>query len=351
MRQLLQWIVRFFRPVHPEPHSCEPQVPVTPVAVDYSSPEPDFETLEAAIDTPAPANGLRHDWRRATACWLYPGVPEYWIASHRMVQWDEETIHDYLTHPDIQDTSHVIICPNTGYRIATNETPFNALASDEHSEQTRRVLRQIIAADKAPILWAMSQEFFLQTLEANHQRLLDHLTHTVALCADLVQIAVPMRELGDVYGGRDMDKRNDIFLAMQKGAPGLPKACHERAMEQVPVDDWKGVSGTVISGLQTGFRTATGGRNRPEDQVRVGDHTYDGACGFVQASHDRMLDWQHKGRMEEHVNALFEHSLPLVSPNQSWKPTRTMDEAKARGRKLMQHGVAFDLSSGVRLSD
>ena len=51
--------------------------------------------------------------------------------------------------------------------------------------------------------------------------------------------------------------------------------------------------------------------------------------------------------LENHINAVFEHSLPLVYPNQSWGPTRTLEEAKVRGRILLQHGAEFDLSSGV----
>jgi hypothetical protein len=53
------------------------------------------------------------------------------------------------------------------------------------------------------------------------------------------------------------------------------------------------------------------------------------------------------GQLEDHVNAVFEHSLPLVYRGQSWKPTRTFAEAQARGKTLLQHGAAFDLSSGA----
>jgi hypothetical protein len=348
MWKLLQWIVRFFRPEETKPHSCEPQ---EPVIIEDISPEPDFETLEAEIGTPVQANGLRHNWRTATARWLYPGLGKYWIASHRMCQWDTEKIDEYLSHPDIKDTTHVIICPNTAERVSTNEHTFDGLKSDANERKVRAVFEQVIAADKAPILWCMSQEFFIQVLDRQHQRLLEYLQETCALLSDLSQIAVPMRELGDIYGGRNMRERNAMFKAMRKGAPQLPLAEHERALEQIPVDDFRDVGGTVISGLQTGFGTATGGQNRPGDRVQVGNHTYDGACGFLQENHDRMLEWQEKGRMEEHVNALFEHSLPLVYPDQSWGPTRTLEEAKARGRILLKHGVAFDLSSGVRLGD
>ena len=351
MLRLLQWIVRFFGPGQPAQRVHDTPVPpvsVDPVAPDPVAPDPVVEVLDDEVDEPAPANGLRHNWRTATACWLYPGLPEFWIASHRMVQWDDRTIDSYLSHPDLQGTTHIIICPNTGHRTATYESPYNCLASDDHSEQVRHVFRKVIAADFAPILWCMSQEFFQQTLQKDHRRLLDHLTHTVALLSDLCHMAVPMRELGEIYGGRAMDKRNDIFRAMRRGHARLPLANHERPMTEVPIDDFKSVSGTVISGLQIGFKTPTGGHNRPEDRVVKGDHTYDGGCGFIQANHDRMLKWQQQGRVEEHVNALFEHSLPRVYPTQSWKPTRTIAEAKQRGRKLMQHGAAFDLSSGVR---
>ena len=296
--------------------------------------------------TPKP-NGLRHDWRKARACWLYPGSDEFFISSQRIMHWEPEKINRFLTHPDIRDTTHVIVCPNTGTRPKIWEKPYNALENSATEQHTRDTLRTIIDHGFAPILWCCSQEFFTQTLGGNVKKLTAHLKATVELCADLVQMAVPTRELGDLFDGSHMEERNSLFRAMRAGSEKLPLACHERSMEQVPVDDWKGVSGTVISGLQTGFRTPTGGRNKPEDQVQIGDHTYDGACGFIQANHDRMLEWQRKGRMEEHVNAVFEHSIPHIYNGQTWQPTRDLKSAQERGRMLLQHGAAFDLSAGA----
>ena len=322
------------------------------VAVAPTLEDPLISPLNAVTQDPIPdtalghkPNGLRHDWRKARAAWLYPGEKEYWIASHRMMTWTPEKIDAYLHHPNLQDTTHVIICPNTANRTATYETPFNARGNEDH---VRAVFQQVIDADKAPILWCLSQEFFEQTLRSDHQKLLDHLRLTCELTADLCHFATATRELGDIYSGRFMKQRNQINLAMRHAAPDLPLACHERSMEGVPVDDWKSVSGTVISGLQTGFRTPTGGRNKPEDQIQIGDHTYDGACGFIQANHDRMREWQHKGRMEEHVNAVFEHSIPHIYNGQTWQPTRDLKSAQERGRMLLQHGAEFDLSSGAR---
>jgi len=104
----------------------------------------------------------------------------------------------------------------------------------------------------------------------------------------------------------------------------------------------------VISGLQTGFGTPTGGRGRAEDRVEQGNHSYDGAVDFLRQNGDRMREWQQKGRMERHTNAVFEHSLPLVYRGQSWGPTRTIEQARERGATLLKHGrVEFDLSSGV----
>ena len=253
-------------------------------------------------------------------------------------------LDDYLNHPEVKEMTHIIICPNTGSRKAIYEKSFNGL---KHENHVRKVFEQIIAADKAPILWCMSQEFFLQTLDGNHNKLLDHLKATVELVADLCQFAVPMRELGDIYGGRYMDRRNDIFKAMRAGSSTLPLAEHERVLEGIPIDDFKGVSGDVISGLQTGFNTPTGGKNRPPDRVTHGGHTYDGAVGFIENNGERMAKWQQKGRIERHSNAVFEHSLPLVYEGQSWKPARNLKDAQARGKVLLQHGAMFDLSSGA----
>ena len=265
-----------------------------------------------------------------------------------MCRWGNRKIDAYLDHEDIRPTSHVIICPNTGQRTATREKPFNALKNSKSESRVREVFKRVINHGKAPILWCMSQEFFIQTLDGNHQKLLEHLKATVELVADLCHFAVPMRELGDIYSGRHMTERYQMFKAMRAGAPTLPLAEHERPMTEIPVDDWRDVGGTVISGVQTGFWSRTGGHNLQEDLIVHGGHPYDGAAGFIQSNANRMQRYVNDRHiLESHVNALFEHSLPLVYSHQTWKPTRTLAEAKARGRVLLQHGAAFDLSSGV----
>ena len=292
-----------------------------------------------------PKDGLLHDWKTARATWLYPGDQEFWLASQRMMTWDNNKIDRYLKQEAIASHStHVIICCSTGIRPEVQETPFNALKNED---RVREIFERVIRADKAPIAWLMSQEFCQQDLHGNHTKLLDQLKGTAALVQDLCHFAVPMRELGDIYGGSQMSQRNDLFRSIRKGAPHLPVACHERALEQIPVDDFNGVDGDVISLLQTGFDTPTGGQNRPEDRVTGGNHTYDGAAGFVSENSMRMARWQSSGRLERHTNAVGEHSIPDIYAGQPWKPTRTLDNARKRGKILLEHGAAFDLSAGA----
>ena len=319
--------VVFPPPVDP---TVTPETPVTP--------EP------PVMPEPPVANGLRHPWRQATAAWLYPGDPDYWIASHRLMTWDEVKIDEYLSLPEIAPTTHVLICLNTGHRPSIFEQSFDGL---KNPAWVRQVFQQVIAADKAPIAFCLSQEFFTQTLGGNHAKLLEYLEESTRLVADLCHFALPFRELGDIYGGNALQERNDLFRAMRRGAPSLPLAEHERSLEQIPVQDFRGVGGTIISGLQTGFGTPTGGHDRPEDRIEDGHGFYDGAAGFIRANGERMARYVTAGQLEDHVNAVFEHSLPLVYPGQTWSPTRTLAQAQVRGQTLLQHGAAFDLSGGA----
>jgi len=308
--------------------------------------------LKEKHHTPAPppigtGNGLRHDWRKARHAWLYPGDEATWIASHRLMVWTPEKIHAYLTHPDVKDSTHIFIAVCTGTRPDVFEKPFDGL---KNTNKVQAVFDQVIAADFAPIAFCMSQEFFIQKLGRKHDRLLEYLEAICELVRDACHIALPFRELGEIYNGSHMPERNGMFKAMRRGAPRLPLAEHERGLTEIPVDDFRDVGGTIISGLQTGFRTPTGGKNRPEDQVTSpgGGHTYDGAAGFIKSNGDRMSRYASQGHiLEDHVNAVFEHSLPLVYEGQQWKPTRTLKEAKKRGKVLLEHGAEFDLSSGV----
>ena len=293
--------------------------------------------------------GLRHPWKKARAAWLYPGKREYWLGSQRMMRWTNETLDEYLALPEIKDHStHVIVCCSTGKRPHMREEPFNALRDPD---RVREVLDRIKSADKAPIAWLMSQEFFKQTLEGNYRRLIDQLRETAALVQDIgCSFIVPFRELGEIYGGKDLDKRNCMFRAMRKGAPDLPVAVHERGLVEIPVSDFADVDGDCISLLQTSFRCPTGGRDRPRDRVTSpdGGHVYDGACGFVRANGDRMHNWQIAGRMERHTNAVGEHSIPHVFDTQPWQPTRSFASAQRRGKRLLKHGAAFDLSGAAK---
>lgn len=263
------------------------------------------------------------------------------------MKWTPEKIHQYLTHPQVRDSTHIIICCNTGSRREIGEEPFDGLKNSNH---VQAVFDQVIKHDMAPVAWCMSQEFFIQTLDRKHDRLLDYLEQTCQLVRDICHFAIPFRELGEIYSGSAMPERNSMFKAMRRGGPSLPLAEHERGLTEVPVDDFRDVGGTIISGLQTSFSTPTGGNNRPQDQIMSpgGGHYYDGAAGFIQSNHDRMSRYASQGHiLEDHVNAVFEHSLPLVYEGQQWKPTRTLSEAQDRGRVLLKHGAAFDLSSGV----
>jgi hypothetical protein len=347
MQSMFHWCWSLLQRFLPSAPGRAPETVYTPEPV--ITPEPIAVVTPPVPDPEPPAeNGLRHSWKQASAAWLYPGDPKYWIASHRLMTWPQEKIAMYLEHQDLAGTTHVIICANTANRPETFETPFNALQNQANSHHARAVFEQVIAADFAPILWCCSQEFFIQQLGRHHGRLLDHLMETCVLLRDLCQIAVPFRELGDIYGGSAMSKRNDIFKAMRTGAPTLPLAEHERPMVEIPVDDFRGVDGDVISLLQGGFRTPVGGKNRPEDRVQKGDHTYDGVYGLVQKNLERMSEWQRKGRMERHTNAIGEHSLPQVYPGQPWGPTRTIRQARSRGHILLEAGAQFDLSSGAQ---
>jgi hypothetical protein len=293
--------------------------------------------------------GLRHDWRKARAAWLYPGTRKYWLASQRMMRWPNATIDAYLDLPMIkQHTTHVIVCCSTGKRPEMLEEPFNAL---KHPDRMKEVFEKIINADKAPIAWLMSQEFFKQELRGNHKKLLDQLRYTAELVQDVgCAFMVGFRELGEIYGHNDLDKRSAMMKAMRRGAPDIPVAVHERGLVEIPVSDFQHVDGDCISLLQTSFRCPTGGDNKPKDRVTSpsGHHVYDGAAGFIQANHDRMKKWEQQGRMERHTNAVGEHSIPSVFPGQPWKPTRSFASAQKRGAKLLKHGAAFDLSGAAK---
>ena len=295
---------------------------------------------------PPKGNGLRHDWRKARGTWLYPGDRTYWLASHRMMTWNESKLNSYLALPDIVTHSdHVVICCNTGTRPSIGERPFDALKNEQF---VRAVFQRVIDADKAPVAFLFSHEFYTQELRKDFTKLLEYVELTMALVADLCTFAVPTHELGELFSGRFMKERNQLFRAMRKSAPNLPLAEHERPLVEIPVDDFQGVDGDIISLLQTGFSTPTGGRNRPEDIVTSPNkkHSYDGGCGFV-AANKRRLDRYVGTHIERHTNAVGEHSIPLVYDTQPWKPPRTLAEAQVRGKMLLHNGAAFDLSAGA----
>lgn len=315
-----------------------------------------WPTLDAALSDwysgpvkpPKPGEkGLRHSWKRARGTWLYPGHRDVWLSSQRMMTWTMGQIDAYLSTPEVvKHSTHVVICCSTGRRHHMLEKPFNAL---KHEDHLRRVFQKVIDADKAPVAWLMSQEFFTQELRGNHRKLLEQLEHTAALVQDMASFCVPMRELGEIYGGGQLKKRNEMFQAMRKGAPKLPLACHERPMTEITVKDFRGVSGDVISLLQCGFWSPTGGMGREQDSISVGRHNYDGCADLVRRNNERMSKWQSKGHMERHTNAVGEHSIPFVFTGQPWQPTRDLGDAQRRGRRLLKAGAAFDLNSGATL--
>ena len=295
---------------------------------------------------PPKGNGLRHDWRKARGTWLYPGDRTYWLASHRMMTWNQDTLDAYLALPEITTHSdHVVICCNTGSRTAIGERPFDAL---KNKQFVRAVFQRVIDADKAPVAFLFSHQFYTQELRKDFTKLVEYVEQTMALVADLCTFAVPTHELGELFSGRFMTERNQLFRAMRKAAPHLPLAEHERPLVEIPVGDFHGVGGNVISLLQTGFSTPTGGRKRPQDIVTSpsGHHSYDGGCGFISANKLRM-DRYVGTQIERHINAVGEHSIPLVYNSQPWKPPRTLANAQVRGRALLKAGAAFDLSAGA----
>jgi len=317
-----------------------------------------FPTFDAAVSDWVKAQdveairqdtGLRHPWQKARAAWLYPGNREFWLASQRMMTWSEQKLAQYLNLPEIKDHStHVIVNCSTGHRPYMRERKFSALKSPKRVE---RVLTQIIEADKSPICFLMSQEYFIQVLDASHRRLLDELEHVASLVQSIgCAFVIPFRELGEIYSGKHdgLQRRTEMVQAMRKGCE-LPIAIHERGLVEVPVSDFNSTDGDCISLLQTSFRCPTGGKNRPEDRVTnpSGHHEYDGACGFIRSNYERMRDWQEKGRMERHTNAVGEHSIPHVFQGQPWLPTRVFGSAQRRGKKLLKAGAAFDLSGAA----
>jgi hypothetical protein len=307
----------------------------------------------------APLNGLRHDWRKARATWLYSGYGtakgdrSYWLASQRMLHWSPEKIDRYLKRPEVADhSSHVLINLNLGTRPAMAERPFWALKNSRSERRVIETLEQIIAADRAPICFLFSQEWFILEAKRDVQKMLSTVRHTIELVKDHCHIAIPCRELGDLWGHKDLDLRNSIFKTMRQSAPKLPLACHERPLCEVTAMDFRSVDGDVISLCQTGFKTPTGGRNRVQDRVTSpnGEHHYDGAAGFVRANGRRMRDRQLGGHMERHTNALGEASIPLVYRGQMWKPTRSLSNAKRRALRILRFsGASFDLSAGASI--
>jgi|TARA_R110000824_G_scaffold132891_1_gene295462 hypothetical protein len=347
LSSLFRLVLKFLGVAHQKSLAIVERVAVAPTLEDPLIPHIEVVERNITPKTKTKPNGLRHDWRKARACWLYPGSDEFFISSQRIMHWEPEKINRFANHPDISDSTHVIVCPNTGARGSIWEKPYNALENSATEQHVRDVLRMLIEHDLAPILWCCSQEFFTQTLGGDVKKLTAHLKATVELCADLVQMACPTRELGDLFDGSHMEERNSLFKAMRAGSEKLPLAEHERSMTEVPVDDFRGVGGDVISGLQTGFNTPTGGSKRSADSVTDGGHTYDGAAGFIQSNGLRMAEWQRKGRMERHTNAVFEHSIPAIYRGQTWQPTRDLKSAQERGRILLKHGAEFDLSAGA----
>ena len=301
-----------------------------------------IEEWVKSVVTPAPpetgelpAPDLRI--RGARGAYLYPGDSN-WLFSQRMVHTVQDSdILAWLETGPQQQSTHVVISVSTGLRPQLGEQPFNPLENDASEQRVRHVLELLRRAGKQVWCYACSQEFILQN-NLTIAQIEDHMRGVGALVRDVACCLTPFRELGDVWGSSDMDKRNRVFRALRQGAPHTPLACHERAGEQIPVADFHGVSGPTVSALQTGFGMALDGGS-----YTIGGHTYTGAIDFCRQNKTRMANYSLSGQLEgEHVSGCFEASIPDVGFTSDH---RTWAEAQSFGQALVDSGAAdFDMS-------
>ena len=292
--------------------------------VDPASPE--------TGELPAPALRIRG----ARGAYLYPGDSN-WLFSQRMMNTvqDSDILAWLDTAPQRQST-HVVISVSTGLRPQLGEQPFNPLENAASEQRGRHVLELLRRAGKQVWCYAASQEFILQN-NLTIAQIEDHMKGVAELVRDYACAITPFRELGDVWGSSDMDKRNRVFKALRQGAPQTPLACHERAGEQIPLADFQGVSGPTVSALQTGFGMALDGGS-----YTIGGHTYTGAIDFCRQNKTRMANYVLAGQLEEHVSGCFEASIPDVGFTADH---RTWAEAQGFGQALVDSGAAdFDMS-------
>ena len=274
--------------------------------------------------------------RGSSGAYLYPGDAN-WLFSQRMVRTvqDSDILAWLETGPQRQST-HVVISVSTGLRPQLGEEPFNPLENDASEQRVRHVLELLRRAGKQVWCYACSQEYLLQN-QLTIAQIEDHMKGVAELVRDYACAITPFREMGDVYGGSDLDKRTRIFRALRAGAPRTGLACHERSLEAVPVQDFRDVEGLTISALQTGFGTQLSGGS-----YTVGGHTWSGAEDFCRQNKIRMANFVLSGQLEEHVSGVFEHSIPDVGFTNDH---RTWAEAQAFGQALLDSGaVSFDMS-------
>jgi hypothetical protein len=281
-------------------------------------------------------SGLRHGWRKPVGSYLYG---PNWLFASTWLHLSDEELSAYLASPEQLNATHVVVALSTGNRPAFHEIPFNCLESDHSRRRVRDRLKMIIDADKAPWVYLMSQEFFVQTLGSDHRRLLRQLEETMELVDGLCTHATPFREIGDIYQSDRLSERHEIFTTIRRASANTALAVHERALEQIPVSDLDNIPGPTVSALQTGFNV--GLRN---GQYTEGGHTYSGSIQFALSNAERMRSYQQHGRLDDHVSGVFEHSIPDVgfTPHH-----RTFRQAYAYGRALIDAGVAYDMSGGA----
>ena len=281
-------------------------------------------------------SGLRHGWRKPVGSYLYG---PNWLFASTWLNISEDELNAYLTSPEQKNVTHVVVALSTGNRPSFNEVPFDCLESDQSRRRVQDRLKMILNADKAPWVYLMSQEFFVQMLGSDHRRLLRQLEGTMELADGLCTHATPFREIGDIYQSDRLSERHEIFTTMRRASATTALAVHERALEQIPVNDLDGIPGPTMSALQTGFDV-----DLANGQYTEGGHTYTGSIQFALSNAERMRSYQQHGRLDDHVSGVFEHSIPDVgfTPHH-----RTFQQANEYGRALLDAGIAYDMSGGA----
>jgi hypothetical protein len=319
--EILEWVQRI---VDPPPNSGG----ATSIS-EYTRKNDGNRTIES----------LNHDWKNPIGAYLYG---PHWLFASTWLHLNEDELDSYLTSEAQKDATHVVVALSTGHRPHFNEAPFNFLESQRTKDRARDRLQYIINAGKSPWVYLCSQEYFVQMLASDHTAFLRYAEEAIETVSDLCSHATPFRELGDIYGGSQLKERRQIYRAMRKGAKRVALAVHERALEQIPLNDLEGIEGRTVSALQTGFHVKTKGAKYTE-----GGHNYSGSIEFALDNARRMNSYQRQGRLDDHCSGVFEHSIPNTGTDTRpafTKYHRSLEEAKRYGMELIHAGVAFDMS-------